>query len=139
MFLDCCNYFENCMYKYVLIVDKYSSVCCALWGIHVPVKILSALLKDTSTFLITILLFFITDPPWNVGGMTQRTESRAKHTCEVCSKPCPSAAHLRMHVRVHTGEKPFVCSDCGKGFAQKGSLKAHIIGRHLKSLQWIQP
>lgn len=92
-------------------------------------------LKLIVLFLFKSSFFFITDSQWNVGDVTQRTKSRAKHTCEICSKPCQSAAHLRMHVRVHTGEKPFVCTECGKGFTQKGSLKAHIIGRHWKSLQ----
>jgi len=62
----------------------------------------------------------------------QRRKSRSMscskdYVCELCkpNKRFVQLAHLRIHQRKHTGERPFVCSFCNKSFAQQGNLKTH--------------
>jgi hypothetical protein len=52
-----------------------------------------------------------------------------KHTCTYsqCNKSFSQRTHLLIHIRSHSGEKPYLCGVpcCGQRFSQLGNLKTH--------------
>lgn len=49
------------------------------------------------------------------------------HNCDQCSASFRKRSHLKMHFRIHSGERPFQCNICERSFVSSGVLKAHIL------------
>ena len=45
--------------------------------------------------------------------------------CDICGKGFSHISNLRKHKLLHSDEKPFVCEKCQKGFTRKYYLKRH--------------
>ncbi|XP_064530258.1 sal-like protein 4 isoform X1 [Pseudopipra pipra] len=49
-----------------------------------------------------------------------------KHKCKFCGKVFGNDSALQIHLRSHTGERPYKCNICGNRFTTKGNLKVHF-------------
>lgn len=46
--------------------------------------------------------------------------------CGVCGQIVKFMSQFLIHQRIHTGERPFKCSECGKGFSKNSNLNLHL-------------
>ncbi|WAR18151.1 ZN658-like protein [Mya arenaria] len=56
----------------------------------------------------------------------------SRYQCHVCKKTFKFPSWLELHVRSHTGERPFKCKICGNGFNRKSHLKGHMLSEFYK-------
>lgn len=65
----------------------------------------------------------------NVARMSSRL-ALSNMTCPYCQKVSRDRTDLMRHIRIHTGEKPFVCPVCRNAFTRLDTLKKHISSKH---------
>ncbi|XP_056136401.1 zinc finger protein 721-like [Lampris incognitus] len=64
-------------------------------------------------------------PPPVAHQKLQKIMTKSFYCCGLCGRDCHKLSALQIHMRIHSGEKPYQCNLCGKQFTQKGQLKGH--------------
>jgi DNA-directed RNA polymerase subunit RPC12/RpoP len=53
-------------------------------------------------------------------------EAMRAYGCTTCGNAYKSPSKLKLHLRVHSGDKPYSCDTCGKAFSRSLLLKQHL-------------
>jgi KRAB domain-containing zinc finger protein len=81
-----------------------------------------------------IVFQFETLPIDHLLKMCENVPARVKdrpHKCNICAKTYTERRHLTVHMRIHTGEKPYSCDICNMHFSDPSCLARHFTRKNI--------
>ena len=86
----------------------------------------ASILQSASMGILANNLADLSSTPYPGSNSGKEEERSVKHKCRYCGKVFGSDSALSIHIRSHTGERPYKCNICGNRFTTKGNLKVHF-------------
>lgn len=68
----------------------------------------------------------------NDNNLSRHQPESSVFVCHLCNKVLSNKNNLKMHYRVHTGERPYKCKFCNYRATKAFNLKSHIMRKHVK-------
>ncbi|XP_075529821.1 uncharacterized protein LOC142563161 isoform X1 [Dermacentor variabilis] len=72
-------------------------------------------------------LFSVKESLDNHRRREHRQKPQGKHKCPRCPYSSNKSHNVTNHERIHTGEKPFACQICRRGFSRRAHLDRHLL------------
>lgn len=64
------------------------------------------------------------------GSVASSSTKRKCYRCDQCEKTFKNPSKLKLHLVVHSNDRPFKCDQCDKGFKTPHKLRRHITTVH---------
>ena len=77
-------------------------------------------------FVIFLLQYGMVDPNFNPEPVKIGPNQFACPYCQLILSGQNCRQNLRRHIRIHTGERPYICEICNRTFVRKDYLDKHM-------------